>query len=404
MTVNTSTLTGTLILDPGGSNLSKTVTFMKIYQAEQQHDMAIATVRGEDASLPEFKTGTPCLIKYGWMPNQIETFYGYINHTSPPYHRVVNMAPSSVFMDVVCLSASFVLKDAFTQWWSNVQASSVVAAVATNNMFSSLVENDDPVWPRIANPGNSAWTFLVGQARRLGWLLACNKTNLRFLSSDRAIFQGSPSMATFWSRDAAPNINYETINTFTVLQGETLQEPGHTRANRVLSGLDLSTGNTFTINNDGSSVDAASLGAQSTAPFFVQYERQMVSSNQIQGHDQLEFETQRNRFHIQARARVSGDTTVVQGVPVSLNGLGPVNSGVWYVQEVIHELRVGSYVMDLYLGRDSSGDSGKRRTNALGVAWSPRDLSTAQTSRVPATVLINGQWRATWQGSQVVPV
>jgi phage protein D len=368
---------------------------MKVMQCEAKHDLAVVTVRDEDPNVPEYTTGTACQLIYGFSPHQLETFYGYINHVSQPYERTTNLNQSLVYMDVVCVSASWILKQAFSRIWTSIQASAVVTEVAKSAMFSTTIETTDFSWPQLANPGRSAWSFLGELAGKLGWSLACNNTNLRFMSHDRVLSREAGTMPTFYSRTAAPNLNYETITRFESLQGETVQLEGHERTKRVLSNVDLTSGQVFTVNNTGVS---QGLGTTRLAPFFTEYETDLVAADQQHAQARLDAEAQRNRFHIQASANVSGNSEVKQGTGVVLLGLGSKNSGVWYVEEVVHNLKLGKYTMDLTLGRDALGDTG-HRSRPSGIAWQVTDR-VGLPSTPPSTVFVNGQWRASWQGTR----
>jgi hypothetical protein len=390
-----------VLLDPSGSKATKTVSTAEIHQGLSTHDLAVLTVRGEDPSVPEFTTGTPCHIRYGWNPHQVEDFYGYVSHITPPYERT-EYNDSNYYMDLVCLGASFIYKDGLQNVWPNEQISSIFTRLAVAGMFSALVETGDPLWPQLSCAGDSIWSFMRECASKLGWILACNRTNFRFMSVDKSLFKNQAAMPTFWSRKSAPTPDFESITNFKSLQGEVLPIDGHIRAIRGASSVDMRTGQIFAVHNNSSTIDSSAIGKTSVVPFFNKYEKSLPVLDQISTQFRLDAEAQRNRFHIQAKATVSGDTSVVQGIPILLLGLGSLNSGVWFVEEVTHRFSFGVYSLDLQLGRDSSGDGGQRASHPPHISWHQGDPLSMQTSTIPPTVLVNNQWRAAWQLNQVV--
>jgi hypothetical protein len=99
---------------------------------------------------------------------------------------------------------------------------------------------------------------------------------------------------------------------------------------------------------------------------------------------------------------LSGDATVVQGMPIVLTGLDTKDNGMWWVHEVTHNIQRSSYTMDVRLGRDSSGDSGLRPTTSSDVAFSTNNVFAFAMANIPATRLVNNRWRSAFQANTLV--
>ena len=378
------------IFDPAGLAVTKTVSAAKVLQGESMHDTAIITLRGADTSAPELQPGTPVQMQYGWQGVDVEYFYGYIDHIESHYDRSVSELLTTE--DVVCLGASYSLKDPFVGAWSNVQASSLVSQLATQYFLSSVIETDDTVWPQLAAPGDSAWCFLTQLAAKTGYSLACNKTMLRFVSVDLAMASYWQTMPVFMSRKVAPSYSQQSLSQFEALTGEATGLGGNTKAVRHISGLDLRTGQIFSATNDGSK--STPLGQNSNYPFFGQQISDTVVPTQGNAQDALTGMQQSNRFAFQASATLSGLTSVRQGVPIVISGVDANNDGTWWVQEVVHKIRQPSYSIDVSLGRDATGDTGMRPTQATTVSFSPSNPFAYVIANAPPTVLVNNRWRA----------
>ena len=201
VTVTTAQATALPIFDPGGACQIKNVNTVKVMQTESMHDTAIITLRGANTAAPELQPGTPVQMQYGWQNVDLEYFYGYIDHVESHYDRAVG--DGATMEDVVCLGASYALKDPYVGAWTSIQASSLVQAVAGKYYLSSVIESDDTVWSQLSAPGDSAWQFLVQMASKTGYSLACNKTMIRFMSVDLAVANYWSTMPVFISRNVA---------------------------------------------------------------------------------------------------------------------------------------------------------------------------------------------------------
>lgn len=383
------------VFDPGGRKAQKQVNRVRVIQTEGMHDTAIITLRGEHQDVPELQPGTPVKMQYGWTTVDMAWFYGYVDHVENCYDWAV--PDTSTYEDVVCMGASYALKDPYVGAWTSAQASSLVKQIANKYFLSAVVENDDSTWPRLAAPGDSAWSFLVQLAAKVGYSLACNQTNIRFNSVDLGLRWHGPGMPVFKSRNIAPSFLSQSISRFNSLQGEALPVAGSTKALRYVSGYDMRTGQIVGAVDDGSNV--SQLGADWTYPFFGEQISNEVVSNQAHAQAILAGKAEQNRFNYQATATVSGLTSVKQGVPVMIRGIDSNQDGVWWVQEVTHKILSQGYSMDLCLGRDSLGDNGIRPVQGSAVAYTPTNPFSYNIANAPETRLINNRWRAAFQSN-----
>jgi hypothetical protein len=387
------------LFDPGGAKMREVVTTVTVRQAEFMHDAAIITLRGSDMSSPTLQPGTPVMMNYGWYNTRIDTFYGYIDHIESSFER--NTPEAAHYHDVVCLGASYIMKDAFLGAWSSIKASDLVQQMALRYMFATLVEVDDVIWPQLSSPGQSAWSFLVSMAQKLGYSMSCNKTLLRFTSVDQALKQNWATMPIFQNQRSNLNTHaYESLVSFQALQGEATGLNGN-RSLRLAGGIDPRNGQVIKVSNDPSTM--STMAASVPPPFFSTVSPDVVINEQGQGNASLAGLAQQNRFHYQACAGLTGDPSIVQGMPIVLTGLGRKDDGAWWVQEVVHKFRVSAYTMDVLLGRDSSGDNNARPNASYQTVYSPTNPLTLALAASPPTILVGNRWRSQSQAvTQVV--
>ena len=377
------------IFDPGGLKAIKQTSRVRVMMSDAMHDTAVITLRGEIQNVPELQPGTPVRMQYGWANVDLDTFYGYVDHTETHYHW--STPDASHYEDVVCLGVSYALKDPFVGAWSNAPASAVAQKIASQYYLSSVIEPDDYVWPQLASPGDSAWSYLKHLANKIGYGLSVNQSMLRFMSVDTAVSQFWPSMPMFRTRDAAPNFAFQSISSFQVVQGDAMPLPNRHKAVRQINGMDLTTGRIIGAVNDGSH---QLLGSTRVYPFFGQQISDTVVNSQGMAQAALQGMSQSNRFAYQATATLSGLTTVKQDTPILISGIDANQDGMWWVQEVTHKIESTGYSMDVCLGRDSLGDGGQRPTQGSAVAYAPNNPFNYTAANVPPTILVNNKWRA----------
>jgi len=382
------------VFDPGGIAVKKTVTAVKVMMTEGMHDTVVITLLAQATDAPELQPGTPVSMQYGWNPLDIDWFYGYIDHVERNYH--ISIPKQSVYEDVVCLGASYALKDPFTGAWAQTQASSLAQQIASGYYLSSLTENDDYVWPQLSNPGSSAWSFLIQLANKNGYSLAVNQTLLRFVSVDAALRAYGPSMPLFKTRNTAARVVQQGITSFQAVTGESFTTPGASKAVRTIAGVNPLSGQIVGAINTGTETI---LGQDVVYPFFGQQVSDVVVNDQAHARSVLAGMAEYNRFNYKATATLTGMTVVKQGTPIVLNGIDSNNDGVWWVQEVVHQITSAGYYMDVCLGRDSKGDSGMRPVQTPAVAFSPRNPLSYAVKNAPPTKLVNNRWRAAYQSN-----
>jgi phage protein D len=343
-------------------------TSVLIVQTENAHD--VATFVASPASLPDkLREMTPVHIQWGYRTEVSQDFYGYVHHVEPLY------VEGTQTMKVVCIGASMFLQQAIQHTWNYQSYDTIVTDIATSSLLSADVEAHNVVWPYTVANG-SAWDFMLGLADQIGYVLAVNGTEIRFLSPAALVSRG---MTT------APLL---TVQVFRPIAGLTVDE---TRRRRLSHGMDTRTGKLFT-----------TVSGYSASPLAIQTDVVADSPGAaLAQHAGIE---RRSRFPIQADVEADGDAAVAQGSMVYIQDVADDYIGQWFVHQVEHDIAQidGSYVMYLRTGRATRG------------AWpsftrpgQPTQLRTDPfgelTGAPPPTVLTGGRWRSGW-ARRSVPV
>lgn len=346
-----------------------------VVQAEFAHDVASFVLSTVEA--PPIREGWPVRINWGYDHGDTQSFYGYVNHVEPYY----DVSPQhQEWMKFICIGATLILEQGTQRSWSYQTADTMVQEMANDAYLSADVEASDVVWPYMSTAG-SYWQALCELADRVGYTLAGNGTEIRFMSQSAVIRRSTPGAPLF-------ALNGSLVN-FRPVVGKSTENAG--RAIRIGTGIDPRTGQIFSVTDDGSSLprmgpDKATLG-------FATPMTSVVADSTAEATAKIGAETQKARFTFQATAEAIGLPQVTQASVIYVAGVGSDYEGHWYVQQVEHEIRSTVYNMYLQLGRDARGafqavpaEPAPLRSDPYGV------LSSA----VPPSILVNNLWRSGW--------
>jgi hypothetical protein len=279
--------------------------------------------------------------------------------------------------------------------------SSVVREIANSIKFSGDIQNHTEVWESLSNPGISGWAFLVEQAHRVGYTFYTSNTELFFhdrISRFRRLQRSAPVFTAF-----QPGAFGDSVYSFHPVVGETTPDGGD-QAVRVLQGVDPRFAQGIKQVDRIGTDRQDQIAGVSVAPSFLNYETGTVTHDLGVAGSLLEGLAAKNRWHYVAKAEVTGVPTVRQGSPVFFEGLGPRDSGYWYVEGVEHVLTAKDYRMHLDLGRDSSFATRQRPDGGVGrrVVRQRFDPFGTKAVALPPTELIGGLWRSAWNAERSV--
>lgn len=369
---------------------------MTVSQREFSHDLVVAHIPIEQAGSKRYEKGTPVEIRWGTsIPNHTNRFYGYVHHTEPVYTRGGTQGRTQT-LKLVCIGASYRLKQPRQRIWKMRTSSSIVREIVNGAKFSGDVQSHEAIWESVANPGVSDWSFIVGQAHRIGYTFFASNTDIQFhdrISRFRKLQRSAP---VFVARQPG-DFKGDSVYSFHAVVGETTPDGGD-QSIRVVSGVSPRFAEVLTtFDRTGTPVEEQ-LAQLSFAPEFLKFETDTVVQSIGMASAQLEGAARKNRWHYAAKAEVTGVPSVRQGSPVFFDGLGPRDSGYWYVEGVEHVIRNNDYRMYLDLGRDSSFVTHMRPVEQVGrrVVRQRFDPFGTKKAALPPTTLVGGLWRSSW--------
>lgn len=318
---------------------------VRIRQREYKHDTAVITINYENPTLQRYKSGKPIIIRFGWLPDNVEYFHGYIHHTELEEHK---NKPRE--LHIICVGASYRMTEINQQVYFHKNAMQIAAEIARNNHFSLIVAHETFIHEHLSTRGRSDWEFMVWLAKRHGLTVYANKTDIRLVRRYPALYP-TKGVVTFYHR-----------------RGMTQQRGALRHFHNVVSELGFDeqkrTNIVLGIDKQGKTVHRrqqpdnckVSAGKHMTKPIKHKVSHKRPVHSIEEALSVLQGDTERNAFHIQATAEVSGDVRVHQGSTVRLSGIDSDNNGAWYVTGVDHVISRTDYHMELDLGRNGVGD------------------------------------------------
>lgn len=173
---------------------------------------------------------------------QKSTWHGYIHHIAQiNTHQGGNT-------DVICVGASWVLKDTGQKIYTNTTSDAVVSAIAKKFGFEAVTQRDPRTKDSIVQAGQSHWELMKRLATQNGNAFRCENTTLIFVSKDKIYQDKLNSAAYFYYVDSPDDgvIPREvrmtgTILSFSPVISDQSPEMG-VRVDRVITGVNHGTG------------------------------------------------------------------------------------------------------------------------------------------------------------------
>jgi hypothetical protein len=226
---------------PKASDMDLILIGAELYQDPEEHDRLVLHYKGKPENRKNsIVSGDPIVFKYR-SGKLTSTWNGYVHHVRQ------NNSFQGGNTDIVCVGASWVLKNTDQKVYKNVTSDQVISKIAKKNSMSAVVQRDPRVRDQISQSGQSDWQLCRSLAKQAGFALLAENTNIIFVSKEK-IYQSK--------KNSAPYFNYVddeyggvvprevrmtgTILSFEPIISDQAPEMG-TRIDRVVSGVNNKT-------------------------------------------------------------------------------------------------------------------------------------------------------------------
>lgn len=326
-------------------------------------------------------TGIP--IEFQWTQDSLTKYWiGYVSTISK-----TDAPQRQNSMEVMCVGSSFVLKERTTRVFESMTIPEVVSQIVTEFGFNYLGVQNDQRFEQLTIAGNSYWEWIQEQAKKIGYGVMVDGMNFIFKPLDKLIDMGFSSAAALSMGTQSTPFNSQfldrTLDQFTVLSGEHIEDGVSYRAVKHVGGVDPVTAQMITgIQSPNQTGD--SLRESVSDVLFSEYRTDRVVSSATMAVSAADGLAQMARFNLPATATCQGDPRIRPFAPVYVNGTGDLTDGFWVVRDAHHMFhKVGDYQMDITLATDGLGTTAE-------TPFRTRSATAAGTVNLDEAIANNG--------------
>lgn len=352
---------------------------VEVIQEEYRHEVA-SYLLPRASTTRKYRSGTP--VTMTWVrEREASTFFGYVHH-------VETEGLDTQLMRVWCKAASTVFDNGAQYVYQYRTAPQIISEIARSMGFNAAVEPHGRVFDRVELNSDRVWDQCVELGKEIGYSFYVVGTTVFFHPRLHRVNAEA---------GIAPVLRYGTyqggasMTSFTPMVGAAM--PGQDRRHNVLTGVDPRTGYYFQVEGG---VAAGELGRTMYNAAGKRY-RNVGTMTPLEARWKLHAMAENQRFNVAATATAKGSPKVRPTSPVQLDAVDEAYEGLWFVRKVAHRVLPGGYIMDLDLGRDAVGTTGKPYG---GRGIRPVALRGSLYGRPRAVeappVLVNDQWRSQW--------
>jgi hypothetical protein len=290
----------------------------RLCQAWGQHDLFAVRIEYNRlfpmSTIQQWADNATVQIVWGRRPGQLQTWYGYVNHSEQSSHA--DSGTQDLQYTYYCIGTSKPMNTVTSMTWGSVSPTYIAKQMAAKYHLRCVFSTTTTVLTNETQANMSDFNYMNALA---------DKTGYRFWVSGGTLYFLNPTdLITNTSRQAVPQFvqnksltQQDTMRKFQVLQGDNL--PGSTVATRTITGIDQTSGHLFTATTGSGSV---------TLPNTTR-----VATSLGQAQSIIEAQADLSQFFVGATAELYGNTLIYPGKIIFLTGtaLPGGNIGYWLV-------------------------------------------------------------------------
>jgi len=372
---------------PDFPSLTGTVRAVTIYQEMGKHDIVeLRYPLFNSAYFDAIKTGVP--VEVTWKNDKVSgRFTGYTVNVS---HVVSQQFDRSV--KILCVGASYPLKEGASKIWVNKTASEIATDIATKFKLNPKVTPSAVRFTQQSLAGQSYWEKLNELAARIGYGIQVVGTELHFHPIDKMIDQFMttiPSMAFAGPLEhPSSKMVGPTLEFFEPKIGDFLESNDYARTAPVVSGVDPVTGKTYSVKSSANTV-GKKLRKITKDPLFSNIETRTVIESGAMAKSLADARAQLGRFGISATGVGQGDPRIAPWRTIEVSGTGAQSDGFWVVAKVQHVMvGDGRYEVEFTCLADGTGSN-------KSTAFRPSSAGTVPTRNIKHEVSTNNTGKPT---------
>jgi phage protein D len=347
-------------------SVSNTPTMVTLHQKPFTHDVLVLTYPTTIASVfDNLVTGIPVKVKWNMMSEERE-WVGYVTHVT----KTVALQQEKQ-MEVICIGASYVLKERATRVFVQSTIPDAVAEICKEFGLAAVVDAHDIVFPQLSMAGHTYWQWIVEQAKKIGYTVYLSKTTLYFRKLNNMIDQSMSSVPSlfFSAPDYVdePRLFERTLNYFKVVKGSHVEQSNNPKAKKITGGVDPHLG-TSVQGSAAPELATGTLRENIGESLFTDYRTDRVVNSAAMGSSLAGGSAELARLSLPAKVKGQGDPRMRPFQSIYIQGTGQDTDGYWVIDEVKHTIISGDYTIDMTVLVDGLGplnESPTRKTDAV---------------------------------------
>lgn len=329
---------------------------VELVQSKDAHDvLTFEFPTQSEVWFSTVKTGIP--IRFDWSQDRRSgSWLGYVYSISGE-KSVQKRQP----MKVICVGASFVLKNKQNRAFINKTIPEIASIIAREHNFQIVTDTTANLvrYPQLSISGKSYWEWLIELGEKIGYGLVVSGTTMLFRPLEKLLDEKNTDVPILQMWDTSIPFMYggmeRTLQYFKVNSGEYIENGGQSRSVKISSGIDPFTSKEFTHKSSPKKTKNSLRGATADALF----EEPMsfrVSSSKIQAKSHSAGYAALVQYNVSAKATALGDPRIRPYSLVQVDGTGQQSDGYWLVDTVKHVFnKTGAYMAELKLLSDGTG-------------------------------------------------
>jgi hypothetical protein len=337
-------------------------TTATLQQKQYFHDILTLEYEGiTNASVETINTGIP--VKFTWSQGSREkVWYGYVAYVSR-----LSASQKKRPITIRCVGASFVLKKKVAKTYKKKTVPEVAALIAKEHGLKFVGENHSRRFAQLSIAGQSQWEWLHQNAARIGYAMYVTETSLVFKPVDVLLdeFLADTPLYQFWS-DNFPRLDYQldrTLDSFSVLKGEFLEDGSPQRTNKIVGGVDPITSRSFSERTSPKETGVP-LRTQISDVLFDGFASEEVANSKLAAKLASKGAAELARFNLPAKIVGQGDPRVFPYRMIYIDGINREFNGHWLVREITHQFKFGGdYGVTMEVATDGVKDNARGTRN-----------------------------------------
>lgn len=302
---------------------------IELHQSWGRHDMVVLKViatknHSYRKLLSAWPDGAAIELLWGRLPDQLSTWYGYINHKT--FKSENDFGSGTVQVTYYLIGTSKVMNTHKNIAWKNIAPSVIAFKIAKANGLRCVATTTMRPIKYELQAFESDFQFLNRMADKIGFRFWVSGGTLYFIDPAVVIQGANPRFVPHYLIDKVPG-QRDTATNFVTLQGDNL--PGAAIVNRQTWGMEVGTGRVFNTRADGPVHDTS---------FF---NHDWFVTDRGTAKQRMNAKQSRAQFWIYASVDVGGFNMLYPGKVLNLDGHGIADNhhGNWLVTSVVHRLQ-----------------------------------------------------------------